>query len=100
MQNKYSKMLLISSEKNLLLKSNSEFQVLYKVFSDKADFSECCSEKTLQVKIPKGLQAEFIKSCEDIRIELLLQMNARTQSMTKIENLLARIRFIKLRFLL
>lgn len=99
MQQKKTRLLMLSPKKNLLLTCKQEFLAIYQCFSDSQSFSEPCTLKKLRTKaIPKGLSEEFVAGVESIRSELLLQLNARKKSITKIENLLARIRFIKLRY--
>ena len=102
MQNKYNKLLFVSPEKDLLIKTKKEFVSLYNLFSDSGDFSVPCTLQKIKDndQVPPALKKEFADVCEQIRQDLLTQISARRFSMTKIENLMARIRFIKLRFMI
>ena len=100
MQNKYSRQLFLSTEKSLLISCRQEFLPMYKLFSNKLDFSVKCTLKNLSkdIDMPKSAQADFIRACEDLRNDIALQITARKQSITKLENIVARIRFIRLRY--
>lgn len=102
MQHKHSRITFIRKEKQLLMVCKKEFKDIYKYFSDDPSFSEPCVRELLKQEsaVPDPLLTEFIEYCESIRAALNEQVITRNKSLTKIENLLAQIRFLKLRFLI
>lgn len=100
MQNKYSRHIFLEVEKNLLVTCRQEFFELYSLFSKKTDFSEACTLKNLSkdLDISNAAKQEFVKNCELLRNDILLQITARDQSISRLENVIARVRFIRLRY--
>lgn len=102
MKNTQGRLLFIKQDKHLLIHCKKEFSVIYKFFSDDRTFSEPCERKNFRNndEVPEKLEDEFITHSEFIRKSLVEQINARNKSISKIENLLAQIKFLSLRFML
>lgn len=102
MQSKYSLNVGFSLERRLLLECKKEFKPLYACFHTDNDFTNKCTKKALGLKhdIPEALVDDFITCCEDMRVSLNESLASKRKSVAKIENLLARMKFLRLRFLI
>lgn len=102
MKSKVNTSIFVEKESQLIVICRNEFKPIYSYFSSSKSFSDECILKKLKhnSNIPSDLIKEFVFQCEEIRQEIISQSASRNKSIVKIENLLARIKFLKLRFLI
>ena len=92
---------LVSQEKNIFIQCKEMFAPFYQLFGGHVGYQNACSKNNFNragLLLNEADEAEFIAQCEHIRKVLQEQGDARRLKLTLLENTLAKLKFMSLKY--